>query len=333
LIVRLEGLVDPLSDVLALLKPRSYSAGGFGVEGAFSLEFGQDDGIKCYAIESGEGWLAVEGVPEPIHLAEGDCFLLPRGLPFRLATDLSQPPTDALTFLKSPQGQLPWRFPGEGSCFLVGGFFTLTGPNAGSLLQILPPIVHLRSEQDKEELRWCLNRMRQEIREPRPGGALLAQQLACILLVQALRLHLEDGVAGRVGWLFALADRQMNAAITAMHEKPGYRWTLQELAEHAGMSRSIFAERFRRTAGTTAIEYLTRWRMMLAADRLTEGKDGVGQIASALGYESESAFGKAFKRVMGLSPRQYTRGPGPVQGAMSEAQPPRGLSVVADERR
>jgi AraC-like DNA-binding protein len=97
----------------------------------------------------------------------------------------------------------------------------------------------------------------------------------------------------------------MRAAITFMHDNPGHRWTLQELAERVGMSRSIFALRFKETVGETPMEYLTRWRMLLAGDRLMTPGNSVSDIALTLGYESESAFGKAFKRVMGCSPRQY----------------------------
>jgi AraC-like DNA-binding protein len=107
--------------------------------------------------------------------------------------------------------------------------------------------------------------------------------------------------------LFALADKQMSAAMNAMHDDPAHRWTLQELAGRAGMSRSIFAQKFKQTVGESAMEYLTKWRMLLAADKLTNSSDPVSTIALALGYESESAFSTAFKRVMGCSPRQYSR--------------------------
>jgi AraC-like DNA-binding protein len=99
----------------------------------------------------------------------------------------------------------------------------------------------------------------------------------------------------------------MSAAITCMHDDPGHPWTLQKLAERVGMSRSIFALRFKETVGATPMEYLTRWRMMLAGDRLKNCEDSISVIASSLGYKSESAFCKAFRRVMGCSPRQYSR--------------------------
>ena len=151
----------------------------------------------------------------------------------------------------------------------------------------------------------------QELREPAAGGHLVAQQLAYTMLVQVLRLHLAEGLSAGVGWLFALADKQMSAAISAMHEDPAHPWTLQELGRRAGMSRSTFAQRFKETVGTSPIEYLTRWRMLRAGDKLAELERSCRPaIALSLGYESESRLQHLppSKRVMGASPRQYSRG-------------------------
>ncbi|MGV8854353.1 MAG: AraC family transcriptional regulator [Devosia sp.] len=299
--------MDPLSDVLSLLKPRSYSAGGFDVGRKICLQFNKHDGVKCYAISSGQGWLWVEGVAEPVQLHTGDCFVLPRGRPFRLATDLDAPPIDFMSLLKQG-GSAGLRVAGEGGgFFMVGGHFSLDGPQANMLLGALPSIVHIRSEADKAALRWALERMRAELRQPAPGSALIVQQLAYLLLVQALRLHLSDGRTDSVGWLFALADRQMNEAISAMHAEPARRWTLQDLAECAGMSRTSFAVKFKATVGTAPMDYLTRWRMLLAGDRLIRAEQSTSAIAQSVGYDSESAFSTAFKRVMGCAPRQYGR--------------------------
>ena len=300
--------MDPLSEVLSLLKLHSYMAGGFDWAGEWSVQFGRHDGIKCYALVAGQCWLAVDGVPDAVRLETGDCFLLPRGLPFRLASDLHLPPVDADTLFTTPLNGGIRKWNGGGECFGVGGHFAFTGSHARILLEELPPIVHIRSESDKAELRWSLERMRQELREQRPGTYLVAQQLATTMLVQALRLHLEESSGGKAGWLFALVDTQMKAAIVSMHDDPARHWTLQQLAERSGMSRSIFALKFKATVGTSPMEYLTRWRMLLAGQRLTSSADPISGIALALGYESESAFSKAFRRVMGCSPRQYRQG-------------------------
>ena len=303
--------MDPLSDVLSLLKPRSYMSGGFDMGGDWSVQFPKHEGIKCYAVVSGQCWLSVEGVPDAVRLAAGDCFLLPRGWPFRLASDLTLTPVDAFTLFQLPLNGAVRSVNGGGDCFGVGGHFALDGKHADILLGMLPPIVHIRKESDKAAMRWSLERMGQELREPQPGGFLVSQHLASMILIQALRLHLAEGLEGGVGWLFALADKQMSATIHAMHEAPAHRWTLQELAERAGMSRSIFAAKFKQTVGASPIDYLTRWRMLLGGDRLTNSSDPISVIALSLGYESESAFSTAFKRVMGCAPRQYSRGRNP----------------------
>jgi AraC-like DNA-binding protein len=313
--------MDPLSDVLSLLKPRSYMSGGIDVGGEMSVQFSHYDGIKCYAVVSGQCWLSVEGVPDPVCIQPGDCFILPSGRPFRLATDLSLTPVDALTlFSTARRTDGIVTFNGGGDYFIVGGHFTLTGAHAGILLEVLPPIVHIRKESDKAAMRWSLERMMQELHQPQPGGSLVAQHLAYMILVQALRLHLAEGLSGGVGWLFALADKQMGAAIDAMHEDPAHRWTLQELAQRAGMSRSIFALKFKQTVGTSAMAYLTRWRMLLAGDRLVNSGDPISVIALSVSYESESAFSTAFKRVMGCSPRQYSRGRNPASASPDDIE-------------
>jgi AraC-like DNA-binding protein len=302
--------MDPLSEVLSLLKPQSYAAGGYEVHGDTAIQWPKHQGIKCYAIVSGQCWLSVEGVPDAVLLTAGDCFLLPRGLPFCLATDLSLTPVDFYTFLATRSMENTVSHKEGGGHYIVGGHFILTGSHADILLKSLPPIVHIQKESDKAAMRWSLERMKEELRDPQPGGSLIAQQLAYMMLVQALRLHLADGAAGGVGWLFALADKQMSAAITCMHDDPGHPWTLQKLAERVGMSRSIFALRFKEKVGATPMEYLARWRMLLAGDRLRNSDDPISVISSSLGYESESAFGKAFRRIMGCSPRQHSRGSG-----------------------
>ena len=299
--------MDPLSEVLALLKPQSLSCGGFMLPDDLAISFPGHRGIKCYAMLAGECWLVVEGVSEPLLLQAGDCFLLPRGLPFRLASDLSLKPVHyTVAWDRLSKGHNVPEIT-QGGRYMAGGFFGFTGCNADMLLQSLPPVVHIRRESEKATMRWSLERMREELRDPQPGSSLIAQQLAYAMLIQALRLHLSDSASAGRGWLSALSDEHMSLAIVSMHEDPGHPWTLQSLAGRVGMSRSVFALRFRETVGATPLEYLTRWRMLLAADRLKNSSEGLAGIAQSLGYKSESAFGKAFRRVMGCSPRKFTR--------------------------
>ncbi|PDQ22337.1 AraC family transcriptional regulator [Mesorhizobium sanjuanii] len=317
--------MDPLSDVLALLKPRNYLSAGLEAGGDWSIQFpDQQAAIKCGAVVSGQCWLSMEGVSDAVRLDTGDCFLLPRGRPFRLASDLNLPPVDARTIFSPARTGGVTAYNGGGDFLLVSSRFALSGDHAGILLRMLPPIVHIRRESDRSALRWPVERMMQELREPQPGGFLVVEHLAHMILIEALRLHMAEGL--RVGWLFALADRQMGAAISAMHDDPAHGWTLQELGERVGMSRSTFALKFKKMVGTSAMDYLTRWRMLLAGDRLANSSDPVSVIALSLGYESESAFSTAFKRIMGCSPRQYGRG-------RSSASPPHGEAEAANANR
>ena len=311
--------MDPLSDVLSLLKPRSYMVGGFDAGDPWSIRFNAHQGIKCYAVASGEAWLSMDGVADPVRLGTGDCFLLPRGRSFRIATDLALPSVDAGTIFPARSAGGIAVFNGGGAFSAIGGHFLLDGDGAGILLGMLPPVVHIRSEADRAAMRWSLERMKQELREPQAGSVLVAQHLAMLMLVQALRLHLADGQGG-VGWLFALSDKRMRAAITAMHGDPAHRWTLGELAAEAGMSRSSFALRFRQTVGAPPMHYLARWRMMLAGNRLRNSDDPVSVIAASLGYESESAFSTTFKRLMHRPPRQWRRGRAERDGAAAAAE-------------
>mgnify|MGYP001964638855 FL=1 len=154
-------------------------------------------------------------------------------------------------------------------------------------------------------LRWALEQLALELKQGSPGGALMADHLAQIMLLQVLRLWLASGKQS--GWLGALADHRLTRALGAMHAEPQRRWTLVELAGLAGMSRTTFAERFRDVVGQTPLDYLASWRMRLAADRLHRSADSVAAIGFSVGYESEAAFSTAFRRVTGRTPMQYRR--------------------------
>lgn len=300
--------MDPLSEVLALLKPKSHLSSGFDAGGVFSLRFAlRNDVMKCYAVISGGCWLVVEGTGAPVRLQEGECFVLPSGRSFILTSDPAAPPQDARsTFPPARPGGVV-TINGGGDLFLVGSRFAVSGKNAGTLLRMLPAVVHIGCEEEQAALRWSLERMRHEMDAAQPGGHLIAQHLAHMMLVQALRLHLASQTSADVGWFAALADPQVGAAIAAIHSEPARRWTLHELARKVGMSRSVFAHRFRERLGETPMEYITRWRMLIAAERLESSADPVSIIAPELGYESESAFSTAFKRVMGQPPRAYRK--------------------------
>lgn len=300
--------MDPLSDILSILKPESYLTAGLDVGGAWAIRFENRPGtIKCHAVTAGACWLAVEGMDEAVRLTAGDCIILPSGRPFTLASDLKLHPTEARVLLGSSRPGEVVVHQGGGDFAFAGTRFEVDTRKAGALLGTLPPLIHLHQAEDRAAMRWCIQQMMAEMQSGRPGGALAARHLAHLMLLQAFRLHLSRQADDRVGLLYALADPHLAKAIEAMHLDPAHRWTLAELAARAGLSRSIFAGRFRERVGETPIDYLIQWRMMLAKERLESGRETLGTIANAVGYESESAFNTAFKRVIGCSPRRYAR--------------------------
>ncbi len=300
--------MDTLSDILSLLRPSDFMFRGLEAAEPWSLRFPPADGIRCYALLSGRCWLVVDKLLTPIRLESGDCVLLTKNQAFRMTSDPALPPADALSLFSEAQAGGVAICNGGGDLAGIGGYFKFADQHAGLLLDLLPAAVHIRNESDKAALRASMELMMQELRAPQPGGYLVARHLAHLMLVFALRQHLTSGTPGSVGWLFALGDKQMAAAINAMHEEPARAWTLQSLARLTCMSRSTFASKFKQAVGTPPMEYLIRWRMLLARDRLRNSGHSIATIAASLGYESESAFRTAFKRVVGCSPRQYYLG-------------------------
>lgn len=305
---RPEDAMDPLTDVLSLMRPQNHMSAGFRAGGPWAIAFPAVSGtIKCGAVVCGGCWLSVEDGGRPVCLGAGEGFVLPQGRPFRLASDLDLDPVPAAAvFPTARRGGIAEHGQGE-DCFLVSSRFVLEGPNADFLLSLLPPLIHIGNGAEWQSLRWSVERMMAELGDERPGSELIIRQLAHMILVQALRAYLETEKGNAGGWLAALSDRQIGAAIRAIHADPGRRFTIADLASVAGMSRSTFALRFKEKVGQAPMEYLTAWRMILAAERMQSSNAPLSAIAADLGYESESAFSKAFRRVMAVPPRQFVR--------------------------
>lgn len=297
--------MDPLSDVLSLLRPKTAISAGLDAGGKWAIQFPAHEGIKFNTLIRGACWVSVEGEAEPVRIESGDCFLLTRGRPFLFATDNAPPPiSSASIYDQATDGIATCN--GGGDFFLIGGRFSFEGDHAGLLFDALPAIVHVRDASSQATvMRWGLEQLALELKQGAPGGALMADHLAQIMLLQVLRLWLASG--RQHGWLGALADDRLARALGAMHAEPQRRWTLTALAGVAGMSRTTFAERFRDVVGKTPFDHLTSWRMQLAADRLRRSADSVASIGFSVGYESEAAFSTAFRRVMGCTPMQHRR--------------------------
>ena len=299
--------MDPLSDVLTLLKPRRLKTGAADLAGKLAIRMPAHDGLFFYAVVRGACWLAPDDL-DPLRLTAGDCVVLPSGRSFLIGSDLESEPIDAVTYFTARKNGSLGTFNGGGEALVYVGHFDFEQRHAGMLLSVLPPVMHIREEDDRGTLRWSLNRMMTELRDPRPGGVLVTEHLSHLMLVQALRIHLAEERADRTGWLFALADDRLSAAISAVHAAPAKGWSVETMAGVAGMSRTAFAVRFKARVGLSPIEYVTRWRMVLAATAMQRPDQTVSSTAYSVGYTSEAAFSTAFKRVMGCSPRRYSIG-------------------------
>lgn len=297
--------MEPLSDVLALLKPQTYVSAGLNAAGAWAIQFPAHQYIKFNAVTKGSCWITVQGGGEPQKLEQGDCFLLPSGRPFVLASDLSLPKIPAETVY--PAGCDRTGICNGGEEFsLVGARFEFSGEQADTLFASLPAVVAARESSDHASvLRWSLDRFEREIQGRGPGASLIAEHLAHIMLIQVLRLHVASERSAGTGWLAALADPHLCAAIAAMHGDISRRWSLEELGKAAGMSRSSFASRFKQIARISPMEYLMHWRMHVAADRLKTTSHIILRVANSVGYESDAAFSTAFKKALGQSPQRY----------------------------
>ncbi|WP_313458059.1 AraC family transcriptional regulator [Achromobacter sp.] len=297
--------MDPLSEALTLLRPQTYVLHALDAGGDWAIQFPAHNGVKLDAVLKGSCWLLSDGESEPYRFVEGDCFLLKSGRPFVLASDPSISPVnylDALSYDAQGIGQCQ----AGGDCFLVAVHFSLKGTGADRLFEYLPPVVPVSAAlSEASVLRWSLDLLAQELRNSQPGHSLTAEHLAHIMLIQVLRLHLASTKTMNNGWLSALHDPQLSAAINAVHQDIGRRWTVLEMAQLAGMSRSSFAAKFRQVVGTTPLGYLTQWRMQIAVDRLMNRETSLARIAYEVGYESEASFSTAFKKIHGHSPRAH----------------------------
>lgn len=302
--------VDPLSDLIRVADLQTVVSGELRASGTWSLRMPRPEGLKFFAVLRGQAWLQLEG-HEPLLLGPGDVVVLHWQASFLLASDLSAPEQDVRTLFRSEvAGRGPVVTIGDGSDFhQLGGHVKLDAERGLQLAQVLPPLVHLRGDvPEASVLRWLVEQLVYERGTVQSGHALMTEQLAQMLFLQALRIHLAHGEQVSPSWLRAMTDTRLQPALRHMHAQPGRDWQLEELAQVAAMSRTSFSVRFKALAGVSPLVYLTQWRMQLARRALRHDPRPFGAWVGDLGYASESAFSHAFKRATGISPAQYRRG-------------------------
>jgi AraC-like DNA-binding protein len=295
---------DPLSDVIALLRPRtvfSKSISGAGRWGVRYADFGQPS--FCAVLE-GSCRLAVDA-QEPVTLAAGDFVLLPATPGFVLSGfEAVRPERIDPKLAPAPTGEVRHGTRGgRPDVRLLGGYFVFDSPDAALLVSLLPALVHVRGT---ERLSVLVRLIAEETLARWAGRELVLARLVEVMLIEALRST--AGESAPRGLLRGLSDPRIAVAMRHMHGNPARPWTMEQLAKKAALSRSAFFERFTRAVGMPPMEYLLAWRMAVAKDLLRNEGVGLSEVAERVGYGSASTFSTAFSRHVGQPPGRYARG-------------------------
>ena len=302
--------MDPITDVFTAMRVDSVMYGRIELTAPWGLRFERGD-YACFGmLARGNAWLMVEGIDQPIPLAGGDCFCLFAHSRMHVLGDHPNTPevrsmqevarTKCDNFIRFGGGGIPTT--------VIGGKFTFDRTNSRPLTDLLPSFILVPSERAQAlPLQQTLQLFAAEAAQPSLGGYLVLKRLADIFLLQMIREHISSSDCRQTGWLRALSDPRIGAAMRSMHENIEKSWTVAELASAAGMSRSAFALRFREVVGETPLDYLTRWRIYKAALLLRDGDQKLTEVANAVGYDSNGSFNKTFKRIVGVTPGEYRR--------------------------
>lgn len=313
---------DPLGEALHVLR----MSGTFYCRSELTAPWGlelppEPDSMWFHVVNSGRGQLEVDGA-EPVVLQAGDFALVPHGDGHRLCSEPGAPtaPVEHLPHDYESDRYAILRHGGGGApTSLVCGTVRFGHPAARNLVELLPRTVVVEAVESpqREWMQSTLQLIAAEARTLRPGGEAVITRLSDILVIQAVRSWIANDPAGSSGWLRALQDPQIGRAISLVHRDPARAWTVASLARELAMSRSAFAARFTRLAGEPVMHYVTRWRMHVALDRLREDGVAVAELASDLGYDSEAAFSRAFKRTIGVSPGAVRKGRSATRAAVA----------------
>ncbi|MEA2128856.1 MAG: hypothetical protein QOJ85_1747 [Solirubrobacteraceae bacterium] len=294
---------DPLSEVIALLRPRTVFSKRISGAGRWGVRYSQYGEPSFCTMLDGTCRLAVDGHPD-ITLEAGDFVLLPATPGFSLSgfEPVTPERIDPKVTLAATDDVRHGTPDGPADARLLGGYFVFDSPDAALLASLLPAVVHLRGV---ERLSILVRLVSEESSEQRSGRDLVLTRLVEVLLIEALRTTPGDDAPP--GLLRGLADPRLAPAIRQMHHHVARSWTVIQLARTAALSRSAFFERFTRTVGHPPMEYLLAWRMALAKDLLRRQEFALAEVAERVGYGSASTFSTAFSRYVGQPPSHYAR--------------------------
>ncbi|MEJ2598550.1 MAG: AraC family transcriptional regulator [Anaerolineales bacterium] len=302
--------MDILTDVLNTLELKGWLSSRRELASPWRYDFAASQDSMFHVLSYGGAYLQVEGEGEPIRVEDGDVLLFPSGHPHSLYDDPRSPLTRRVHLDYNPQrGHHVVNREGEGpKPLLLCGAFHFEYPNDFPLLNLLPKLIHIHGAQGRMEPGFAdiVGMIARESASQGPASEVMLRRLTELLFIQVIRLWIDQQAEAPVGWVGALRDQSISTALGLIHQSPARKWTVRELAQAAALSRSAFSTRFTELVGEPPMTYLTRWRM-LNATRLLKNEVRTETIAEMLGYESEAAFRKAFKREIGIPPAQYRR--------------------------
>jgi AraC-like DNA-binding protein len=273
---------------------------------------GADHLIPYHVATGGRCWAGLIG-EAPVHLATGDIVVFPHGDAHVVSSAPGMRSVPDMALYRRPSdGQLPFSISmgsaGEPPAQIVCGYLACDSRPFNPLLAALPRIIHV-ANQVGGALGTFVRFAVAESKDRRPGGEAVLEHLSELMFVDVVRRYLETLPVDRTDWLAGLREPFVGRALTALHRSPARAWTLESLAHEVGLSRSALAERFTEFVGQPPMQYLANWRMQLAANDLRSGTDSVATIADRVGYESEAAFSRAFKKAVGMSPSKWRKPP------------------------
>lgn len=266
--------------------------------------------IMYHLLTEGRGYAYVDGDGRPLLLNAGDIVIFPHGDPHIMGNGAPVTPVDSVQELQRilSEGLKISRFGGGGELTrIICGYMSCDPQLSPIFLGGLPPILKVNIRQDASD-QWLEQSIRYSVNHAdasNPGDEAVRAKLSEILFIDTIRRYLALLPPEQTGWLAGVRDPEVGKALTLLHRRPAHPWTIATLANEAGTSRSVLAERFRRYLSETPIAYLTRWRLRLGAQQLTSTSHSVAAIAAGVGYESEPAFNRAFKREFGLPPARF----------------------------
>jgi AraC-like DNA-binding protein len=307
--------MDVLSNVLSVTQLATHVIGTREFLPPFGIHVHMHSHAAVHIVRRGSCWLRRPNA-EAIRLSAGDIVLLANGEPHSLGTDrdgafvedYSEAAARAQNGVVPPKNGLVDT--SQESTVLQCAGYTFSQEEAHPVLTILPPVIRIPAEDAAAdlELQSLVRLLTQDATRREPGSELVVPRLIDCLFVYILRTWLRSQPDGTCGWLGALRDPQIRKALTFVHEAPQHPWTVESLAKAVAMSRAAFARRFTELVGEPPLAYVTRWRMDLAAKLLRESRDPVARIAGKVGYVSETAFAKAFRRRRNMAPGRYRFG-------------------------